>query len=288
MNKIILGHNPLFGINHNSQKEGMRKALYYRDISNLKNFLFLAKECGYDNIMVSTHPGALKLLNEIRNSEISKNLKIYPILPYMQKYVRASNEAGILKMIMNLLNNSGAIKGLTLIAKAGLSGVFSNIDQLIRSALQIEFDNFKKFNCERVFLHNALTDLAIGLDMKRPIEIFLDFVNHELGTKAGFGTLNLPYAIKKFNEWGLNDQYFMAPFNKNGHQMNPSLKDNVDSLKANKDVKVLAMSTLASGTISVGEAFSFLKTINNIDSIVVGISNPKHLSSTMESFKKNK
>jgi len=288
MNKIILGHNPLFGINHNSQKEGMRKALYYRDISNLKNFLFLAKECGYDNIMVSTHPGALKLLNEIRNSEISKNLKIYPILPYMQKYVRASNEAGILKMVMNLLNNSGAIKGLTLIAKAGLSGVFSNIDQLIRSALQIEFDNFKKFNCERVFLHNALTDLAIGLDMKRPIEIFLDFVNHELGTKAGFGTLNLPYAIKKFKEWGLNDQYFMAPFNKNGHQMNPNLKDNVDSLKANKDVKVLAMSTLASGTISVDEAFSFLKTINNIDSIVVGISNPKHLSSTMESFKKIK
>ena len=90
---------------------------------------------------------------------------------------------------------------------------------------------------------------------------------------------------KKFNEWGLNDQYFMAPFNKNGHQMNPNLDDNINSLNANKNIKVLAMSTLASGTISVDEAFSFLKTINNIDSIVVGISNPKHLSSTMDSFK---
>jgi hypothetical protein len=288
MNKIILGHNPLFGINHNSQKEGMRKALYYRDISNLKNFLFLAKECGYDDIMVSTHPGALKLLNEIRNSDIGTSLNVYPILPYMQKYVRASNEAGILKMVMNLLNNSGAIKGLTLIAKVGLSGVFSNIDQLIRSALQIEFDNFKKFKCERVFLHNALTDLAIGLDMKRPIEIFLDFVNRELGAKAGFGTLNLPYAIEKFNDWNIKEKYFMAPFNKSGHQMNPNLKNNITTLSENPDVKVLAMSSLASGTINVDEAFSFLKTINNIDSIVVGISNPKHLSSTMESFKKNK
>ena len=60
------------------------------------------------------------------------------------------------------------------------------------------------------------------------------------------------------------------------YQMNPNLKDNVDCLKVNKNVKVLAMSTLASGTIGVDEAFSFPKTINNIDSIVVGISNPKH------------
>ena len=29
--------------------------------------------------------------------------------------------------------------------------------------------------------------------------------------------------------------------------MNPNLKDNVDCLKVNKNVKVLAMSTLASG-----------------------------------------
>ncbi len=288
MKKIILGHNPLFGINHNSQKEGMRKALHYRDISNLKNFLFSAKDCGYDNIMVSTHPGALKLLSEVRDSEISKNLTVYPILPYMQKYVRASNEAGILKMVMNLFNSSGTMQGISLIAKAGISGIFNNVEQLIRSALQIEFNNFKNFQCERIFLHNALTDLAVGLDMKKPVEIFLDFVNNEVGAKAGFGTLNLPYVVDKFNYWGLDDQYFMAPFNKTGHQMNPNLNDNINTLNANKNIKVLAMSTLASGTISVDEAFSFLKTINNIDSIVVGISNPKHLLSTMESFKKIK
>lgn len=288
MKKIILGHNPLFGINHNSQKEGMRKALHYRDISNLKNFLFSAKDCGYDNIMVSTHPGVLKLLSEVRDSEISKNLTVYPILPYMQKYVRASNEAGILKMVMNLFNSSGTMQGISLIAKAGISGIFNNVEQLIRSALQIEFNNFKNFQCERIFLHNALTDLAVGLDMKKPVEIFLDFVSNEIGAKAGFGTLNLPYVVDKFNYWGLDDQYFMAPFNKTGHQMNPNLNDNINTLNANKNIKVLAMSTLASGTISVDEAFSFLKTINNIDSIVVGISNPKHLLSTMESFKKIK
>ena len=288
MKKIILGHNPLFGINHNSQKEGMRKALHYRDISNLKNFLFSAKDCGYDKIMVSTHPGALQLLSEVRDSEISKNLTVYPILPYMQKYVRASNEAGILKMVMNLFNSSGTMQGISLIAKAGISGIFNNVEQLIRSALKIEYNNFKNFYCERIFLHNALTDLAVGLDMKKPVEIFLDFVNNELGAKAGFGTLNLPYVVDKFNYWGLDDQYFMAPFNKTGHQMNPNLNDNINTLNANKNIKVLAMSTLASGTISVDEAFSFLKTINNIDSIVVGISNPKHLLSTMESFKKIK
>ena len=288
MKKIILGHNPLFGINHNSQKEGMRKALYYRDISNLKNFLFSAKDCGYDNIMVSTHPGALKLLKEVRKSEISKNLTIYPILPYMQKYVRASNEAGILKMVINLLNSSGTIQGLGLIAKAGISGIFNNVEQLIMSALKVEFDNFKKFNCERIFLHNALTDLAIGLDMKKPFEIFLEFVTNEIGAKAGFGTLNLPYTINKFNDWELKDQYFMAPFNKNGHQMNPNLNDNLNILSKNPDIKILAMSTLASGTLNIDEAFSFLKKINNIESIVVGISNPKHLLSTMESFKKIK
>ena len=63
------------------------------------------------------------------------------------------------------------------------------------------------------FLHNALTDLAVGLDMKKRVEIFLDFVSNEIGAKAGFGTLNLPYVVDKFNYWELDDQYFMAPFN---------------------------------------------------------------------------
>ena len=80
----------------------------------------------------------------------------------------------------------------------------------------------------------------------------------------------------------------MAPFNKNGHQMNPNLNDNLNILIKNPDIKILAMSTLASGTLNIDEAFSFLKKINNIESIVVGISNPKHLLSTMESFKKIK
>ena len=288
MNNVILGHNPLFGVNHHSQKQGIQKALAFQDPKNINNFLDIAYEKGYRNMMLSTHPNAIQFLNNVRKTELKNQINFYPLLPYMQKYVRKSNEGGILKMVSDLFKTTGTFRGISLMAKAGFSGLSQNTETLIKTAVQIEFDNFKQLKCERVFLHNAITDLLIGLDMRDPILIFLDFVTNEIGAKAGFGTLNLPYAIKKFNEWGLNDQYFMAPFNKNGHQMNPNLKDNVDSLKANKDVKVLAMSTLASGTISVDEAFSFLKTINNIDSIVVGISNPKHLSSTMESFKKIK
>jgi len=284
MNKIILGHNPIFGINHHSQKIGMEKSLEYKNPEQIISFLSIANNFGYDRMMLSTHPNAIKFLDSARVCDLKDKIIFYPLLPYMQKYVKKSNEAGIFPMINELMMSSGTLKGTKLIAKAGISGLLNKIDTLIKIAIEIEFNNFRGLKCDRVFLHNAITDLAIGLDMDLPIKYFLDFVKNNLGLKAGFGTLNLNAAVNKFNSWGLPNQYFMAPFNKNGHQMNPGLNDNIEILKKNPGIKLLAMSTLASGTIKPNEAFSFLRTIDNIESIVVGISNKKHLASTIECF----
>ena len=60
---------------------------------------------------------------------------------------------------------------------------------------------------------------------------------------------------------------------------------NCNILNKRPDVKILAMSTLASGALKPEEAFQFLASIENIDSIVVGVSTEKHLHSTYTTFK---
>ena len=285
MSNIILGHNPFFGVNHRSQKAGIKKAIHFQDVNKITEFLSLANSRGYKSMMTSTHPLAIDLCRAVCDSNLKDEITFYPLLPYMQKYVRQANENGILSMMNSFFSEMGAFKGSALIAKAGISKLFNDMNGLIKAALEIEFSYFKGLKCERVFLHNALTDLAIGMKMSDPIHIFIDYINNKLKLKAGFGTLNLPVAINMFDKWGISDQYFMAPFNKIGHQMNPSLESNCNILNQRPDVKILAMSTLASGALKPEEAFQFLASIQNIDSIVVGISTDKHLNSTYTAFK---
>jgi len=285
MNKIILGHNPFFGVNHRSQKEGIKKAIHFQDINKITEFLSLANSEGYKSMMISTHPLAIDLCRDIRGSYLKNEITFYPLLPYMQKYVRQANENGILAMMNSFFSGMGVFKGSALITKAGISKLFNDIEGLIKTALEIEFSHFNGLKCERVFLHNALTDLAIGMNMSDPIHIFIDYIENKLKLKAGFGTLNLPVAINRFDEWDISDPYFMAPFNKIGHQMNPDLESNCNILNQRPDVKILAMSTLASGVLKPDEAFKFLSSIENIDSIVVGVSTEKHLHSTYTTFR---
>jgi hypothetical protein len=156
---------------------------------------------------------------------------------------------------------------------------------MLQSLLEMEMTTFRDLRCERVYLHNALTDLAIALDTREPIEIFRRYVEDKLGLLAGYGTLNLPFALRRFAEWGLPDAYFMAPFNKRGHQMNPSLAANEAALREFPNSRILAMSTLASGQVGPEEAYEYLSQFRNIDAVVVGISSQNHLASTTRVLK---
>lgn len=71
----------------------------------------------------------------------------------------------------------------------------------------------------------------------------------------------------------------MASFNKRGFLMNPSRKACEKALTKN-NYKVLAMATLASGSIDPHEAYDYLFSLPKIKNIVIGLSSQKHANET--------
>ena len=82
-----------------------------------------------------------------------------------------------------------------------------------------------------------------------------------------------------FDEWGIEKPLIMASFNKAGFQMNPSREECERCLREH-DVDVLAMSTLAAGYLKPKEAYEYLFSLPNIESVVVGVSTKEHAEET--------
>ena len=285
METLILGHNPLFGIHHGSQKAGNQKAMQFDRTDKIIAFLEKANDLGLNRMMLSTHPKASDVLISIKNS-LKDGFVFYPLIPYMQKYVQQANEDGVFGLIKGIVKSSGMRIGLSSMKNAALGTITSDAEKLIKSALEIELAVFQGINCDRVFLHNSLTDLALGFNTPAPITIFKKYIEDQLSLKSGFGTLNLPFALKRFASWGFKEEYFLAPFNSLGHQMNPDLDRNLESLLDYPDNRVYAMSTLASGLTKPARAFEFLSGIQNIESVVVGMSTEDHIKNTVSEFER--
>tara|TARA_B100001964_G_C14093681_1_gene536008 strand:+ start:132 stop:1001 length:870 start_codon:yes stop_codon:yes gene_type:complete len=283
---LILGHNPLFGIHHGSQKAGNLKAMRFNGAEKIIAFLEKANSFGVNKMMLSTHPKAFEMLNQLKKQSLKDGLTFYPMIPYMQKYIQKANEGGVFGLIKEIVKSSGMWSGFSSLKNAALGTITSNAGKLIKSALEIELTVFQEFNCGRVFLHNSLTDLALGFNTPAPIKIFKEYIEDKLELKSGFGTLNLPFALKRFASWGLKGECFLAPFNSLSHQMNPNLERNLESLLDYPDNRVFAMSTLASGLVKPAKAFEFLSGIENIESAVVGMSTEDHIKNTVSEFEK--
>ncbi len=92
--KIILGHNPLFGVDHLSQEKGNEKELRFEDKSLIHDILLYVQGLGVNAMMMSTHPRAETIVDIIKNDPNLGSIKVYPLLPYIAKYVRQANDKG--------------------------------------------------------------------------------------------------------------------------------------------------------------------------------------------------
>ena len=64
--KIILGHNPLFGVDHLSQEKGNQKELRFEDRKSVEDVLSYSQELGVNAMMMSTHPRAEIVVNILK------------------------------------------------------------------------------------------------------------------------------------------------------------------------------------------------------------------------------
>jgi hypothetical protein len=277
---IILGHNQFIGVDHLLQDRARDRTERFGDTQKILDVVKSFYDLGGTGMMLSTHPKAMTIMETIGSEpELSKNLNLYPLIPYAQAYVRRANEKGVVGMVTDALEPASASKKFRILLKGGVSILRKDFLNILSTLIDVEMLPFEGFNIRAVFLHNVLTDLALSLKAQSIFEFYIDYVKDNYGVVPAFGTMNFARLVECFDEWGIKNPLIMASFNKAGFQMNPSIEECERCLRE-YDVDVLAMSTLAAGYLKPKEAYEYLFSMPNIKSVVVGVSTKEHAEET--------
>jgi len=289
---LLVGDNPFHGISHLSQERSRMRGgstLAAQDA----DLVMISLENGADGFMFSVSDLTLSILRMINGSGRNVSLDLYAIVPYMYEYVRLANQLGgipgLAKKLARELVTSGNLKaivyGLDAAARA-------DVTSLTKAYLAYEISRTKssagkQANLRSVLLHQAVTDMALALDMDWLFEAYLDFMSNQ-GIAPGFNTGNFVYLVNKFEEWGLDmgGIVIAAPFNKAGFQMNPSRTECEKILSGSKKSMVIAISIFAAGYLNPLEAVDYVATLPNLKGVAVGVSKEKHARETFRLLKK--
>jgi len=288
LDTIILGHNQFFGVAHLSSEKGAQRDQYFSDVKNIIRMIEFSQSLGVSGLMMSTHPRAEAICDLIKKSKLRDEISIYPLLPYIAKYVRQANEKGLTNMVMDALSGASAMQKIGMMLKGGAGLLTKDVFKMMEILIELELLLFKGLKMRAIFLHQALTDLALGLDLKDVFLFYHEFIPKKFGAEAAYCTFNTPMLLEKFKVYGIENPIVMAPFNKAGFQMTRTLPENEKCLREN-DLRLVAMSSLAGGYLKPREAYEYLFSNPKIESVVVGASSEAHAKETFEtirSFKK--
>lgn len=279
--KVVIGHNSFFGVDHIDSKKGQQRAAHFSNVENIIDVINWGVDCGARGLMMSTHERATHVTEMLKKDpNLIDSLKVYPLLPYVQKYVTAANEKGLINVVLDAVSGTSVGETFNLIWQGAKGVLRKDIYALISNLMKIELKPFQGLNVPCIFLHDAFTDLALALDFKNIIDFYHDECSKNFGARAAFATKNYPLFVKKFQEWGYTSPLVMPHVNKIGFSVNPS-KEGFEEALALGDSHIMAMSTLASGYLKPDEAFSYIGGLGKIESIVVGMSSKTHVHETI-------
>ena len=281
--EILLGDNPFFGIDHLSQEKARNRMKILSSYEKISDVMEFVSDLGVKGFVVSTHPHLKYLIKHMKeNTKLLEKFDFYPIIPYAQGYVAKVSEKGIVNTIGDILSTGTTQDKLKIILKGSTGFIRKDFEKLFQTFIDVELLPLSGVNKKVIFLHNVVTDLAIGLGMKKIIETFINHIEKHYGVEPGLVTINFTKLIKTLEEWNLKIPTIMAPFNSIGYQMNPSKKDCENYLSKNN---VIAMNVLAGGYLKPAEALEYVSKLG-INSLVIGMSTKEHAQETIEAFHK--
>ena len=276
--KLILGHNSFFGINHADYDKGKYTSEQF--INNYKKIIEVidfANSNEINNFMISTLDESKFLIDELEKSDLLKKMSFYILLPYINKYVRKSNEIGLIGIIKEQLAKASLSKNLK--HSVNLSTYFLNFDfkKILTSLVDIELQTFEKVNKKIVILHDALTDILLSLKKVEIFEFFIELVEKKHKCQAGFATKNFVNLDNLFKKININTT-ILTHANHIGFNMNPGKIEVENSFKKTTN-KIILMSVLASGYLKPEIALKYVKNLELHDYEVVIVSSKKeHIS----------
>ncbi|MBO4602824.1 MAG: hypothetical protein J5651_06665 [Salinivirgaceae bacterium] len=288
LDKVILGDNQFFGINHRSQEKAEEMLKRFGNIDNIFEVYDNAFECGVKAVMLNSNEKAVAICDRFR-AQKSKygDVAWYPSIPYAYKYANMVNELGIFPAVNEVLfkgNTAGGVLGM--IGKGTMAVMTKDAMRMMEMLIDVEYKMFRDLNVKVFFLQNIITDLMLGYGVKEVFEHFVEYIRKKYKVTPGFVTLNLPYLKNKLEEWGIDDVVICSSINAAGFNMHPS-KEEYERVIATNDpskYQLMAMNVLASGSITVQQSFDYINSLN-IQSVVFGASSKGHIKSTIEAIK---
>lgn len=287
LDKILLGHNQFFGVNHLDAKVGSQKEAQFSEVKKIVDIINFCYDQDVKAMMMSTHERAVLVSDSIQKSDKLKNdLGIYLLAPYIAKYVKQANEKGIVNIVRDSLKDTSFQDKVGMFMRGGIGLLTKDVRKMITLLIDFEVAPFIKLNLKAIFLHDALTDLALGWGMADVLQLFADHVEKKYNASPAFCTKNLPKLMKLLENTTVKNPLIMASINKLGYQVNPSREAFEQCLK-DYELQLLAMSTLAAGYLKPKEAYEYLFSLPRVDSVVVGLSSTNHAVETFSAIRKH-
>lgn len=279
MEKVILGDNQFFAVNHLSDERSRAQAIRFKEDKAIIDVLDIAMDCGVNTFMCTTHDRIANICEHIRqNPEKYKKIKFHPCMPYAHKYANAVTELGILGTLKTYI--PGNI--LSVASKAGLAYMRKDFSVLMELLVDAEMKMFKGLNTPVIFLQNVIVDLLLGLGMREILVYYVEYIHDKYDAEPGFITMNLPMMVDVCEEEGIKNPIICSSINKIGFRMSGSIDIYENYLKSDKEFRPIAMQCLAAGALKPKEAMEYVCQFSKIESILFGASSRAHILQNKE------
>jgi hypothetical protein len=283
MDRILLGDNQFFAVNHLSDEKSRIQSVKFKDNQAIINVLDTAMDLGINTFMCTTHDRIVKICDYMRqNPEKYKNFKFHPCMPYAHKYANAMTELGIVGTLKEYI--PGNIFAVA--SKAGIAYVRKDFPALMELLVDAEMKMFKGMNTPVIFLQNVIVDLLIGLGMYDILVHYVEYIKKNYDAEPGFITMNMPKMVDICEEIGIKNPIICSSINKIGFRMSGDIETYEKYLNSNREFRPIAMQCLAAGALKPEEAMEYVCRFPKVESILFGASSRAHIQQTKDLIEK--
>lgn len=277
MNRVILGDNQFFAVNHLSDERSCAQAVRFKEDRSILDVLDTAMDCGINTFMCTTYDRIGNIIKMMkRNPEKYKDFKFHPCMPYAHKYANAMTELGIVGALKEYI--PGNI--LAVASKAGIAYMRKDFSALMELLVDAEMKMFEGVNAPVIFLQNVVVDLLMGLKMDELFVHYTEYIKKKYNAEPGFITMNLPRMVDVCERLGIKNPIICSSINKIGFRMSGSIAEYEEYLNSGKEFRPIAMQCLAAGALKPEEAMEYVCRFPKIESVLFGASSRTHIQQT--------
>jgi hypothetical protein len=292
IDRFIFGTNPLVGTDH-FLNERARERRFLVDQARIVRVVEAAIKSGATGINIGVDEAGYSILESLGEIDIKEELGLYVMIPDVSKYVSIQLSKGTLGLVKEVLGSLEPVDTAKMLIKGTISVLTLNPYRALEVYLDVELGKLlkskpKSTGLRGVFVHEAVTDIAVALGARELMEEYVRVTEKKYGVFPGFVTRNLPKFVEFLSdtEINLSEIIILAPFNAIGFQMTPTKDACEQVLVSHPDANIIAMSVLAGGQLGLSDAIKYLKSFPSIRSVAIGVSNEEHALETFARLKK--